>query len=238
MCHDEVEVNGWTSVPANAGAIFGDKSFINAVEALSIDEIKFPINDPVVERTVGYAKTVLPLETFNHSMRVYYYGMAITKQQFPEQASRLSPSTWALTCLLHDIGTSEQNLTATRMSFDIYGGIKALDILHSFGATPDRAEAVAEAIVRHQDIGIDGTITFIGQLIQLATIYDNVGAHPYVKDFSKLVHDTTRAEIKGAHPPLEWRAFFSNLIQKEQTSKPWCHTTHIVNMTKKSRPAP
>jgi cyanamide hydratase len=156
--------------------------------------------------------------------------MVITKQQFPEQASTLSPSTWALTCLLHDIGTSEHNLTATRMSFDIYGGIKALDILNDFGATPDQAEAVAEAIIRHQDIGVHGTITYIGQLIQLATIYDNVGAHPYVKDFGKLIHDTTRAQVHEAHPPGEWRTFFSSVIQKEEAIKPWCHTKKMVNV--------
>jgi cyanamide hydratase len=75
MCQNEVEVNGWTSIPANAGDIFGDKPFINVPEALSIDEIKLPIDDPIVEKTLRYAKTALPIETFNHSMRVYYYGM-------------------------------------------------------------------------------------------------------------------------------------------------------------------
>ncbi|KAF4213865.1 hypothetical protein CNMCM5878_009927 [Aspergillus fumigatiaffinis] len=229
MCQNEVEVNGWTSMPANAGAIFGDKPF-NVPEALSIDEIKLPIDDPIVEKTLRYAKTALPIETFNHSMRVYYYGMVITKQQFPKQASALSPSTWALACLLHDIGTSEHNLTATRMSFDIYGGIKALDVLEGFGATSDQAEAVAEAIIRHQDVGVHGTITYIGQLIQLATIYDNVGSHPYVKDFGKLIHDTTRAQVHGAHPPGEWRTFFSSVIQKEEAIKPWCHTKKMVNV--------
>lgn len=38
------------------------------------------------------------------------------------------------------------------MSFDIYGGIKALEVLKTFGSTHDQAEAVAEAIVRHQDV--------------------------------------------------------------------------------------
>jgi cyanamide hydratase len=137
-----------------------------------------------------------------------------------------------LTCLLHDLGTAENNLTATRMSFDIYGGIKALDILKRFGATSDQAEAAAEAIIRHEDMGIDGTITYIGQLIQLATTYDNTGFHPHVKDFGKIIHDVTRAEINEAHPRLEWCTFFSNTIQKEETIKPWCHSTHLVNFSK------
>ncbi|KAI9930726.1 hypothetical protein ASPWEDRAFT_107537 [Aspergillus wentii DTO 134E9] len=232
MCQREVGLNGWTSMPANAGTIFGDRSFINEPKAMSIEEIKFPFNDPVVAKTLDYAKAVLHPETFNHSMRVYHYGMAITKQQFPEQAAALSPVTWALTCLLHDLGTAEENLTATRMSFDIYGGIKALSVLKDFGATVDQAEAAAEAIIRHEDMGVDGTITYIGQLIQLATTYDNTGFHPHVKDFGKLVHDETRAQINTAYPRLKWCTFFSGVIRKEEMIKPWCHSTHLVDFDK------
>jgi cyanamide hydratase len=158
--------------------------------------------------------------------------MAITKQQFPQQYADLNPATWALTCLLHDLGTAEENLTATRMSFDISGGIKALNILKGFGATTDQAEAVAEAIIRHEDMGVDGTITYIGQLIQLATTYDNTGVHPHVKDFEKLIHDVTRAEINESIPRLRWSNFFSGIIRKEENIKPWCHSTHLVDFDK------
>lgn len=155
--------------------------------------------------------------------------MAITKQQFPKQAATLNPSTWALACLLHDLGTADENLTATHMSFDIYGGIKALQVLKDFGATTDQAEAVAEAIIRHQDLGVDGTITYLGQLIQLATIYDNVGAHPQVKNFGELIHDTTRAQINEAYQRDQWCLFFGSVIRKEEGIKPWCHSTHILD---------
>ncbi|RAL16608.1 cyanamide hydratase [Aspergillus homomorphus CBS 101889] len=168
----------------------------NGVVAIELDEIEFPYNDSVVAKTLEYARTVLYPETLNHSMRVYYY------QQFPAQAASLNPATWALTCLLHDLGTGEENLTATRMSFDIYGGIKALYVLEDFGATTDQAEAAAEAIIRHEDMGVDGAITYFGQL-----------------GFKKLVHDTTRRLINEAHPRL----------QMEELVKPWCHSTHLVD---------
>lgn len=158
--------------------------------------------------------------------------MAITKQQFPERYAVVNPSSWALTCLLHDIGTAEENLTATRMSFDIYGGIKALHILNDIGATKDQAEATSEAIIRHEDMGVDGTITYFGQLIQLATTYDNTGYHPHIKDFGKMLHESTRAEINEAHPRLKWCTFFSGTIRKEEEIKPWCHSTHLVNFAK------
>ncbi|KAJ5922290.1 hypothetical protein N7516_009993 [Penicillium verrucosum] len=229
MCHQEIAANGWTSTAANAGAIFGDQPFINKPDALCFTDIKFPFDDPTVAKTLKYAKETLHAETFNHSMRVYFYGMAITKQQFPEKAAALNPVTWALTCLLHDLGTADENLTATRMSFDIYGGIKALSILKDFGATADQAEAAAEAIIRHEDMGVDGTITFIGQLIQLATTYDNTGFHPHVKNFGEMIHETTRTQINEAYPRIKWCAFFSSVIRKEEKIKPWCHSTHLVN---------
>ncbi|VUC34387.1 unnamed protein product [Clonostachys rosea] len=241
MCQsDEIGQNGWTSTPVNAGVIFGDRPFINEPAPLSFKDIGFPHDDPVVKKTYDYAKAALHAETFNHSMRIIIgllaadkdQGIAIAKQQFPDQAAVLKPATWALTCLLHDIGTSEENLTANRMSFDLYGGIKALQVLKDLGATTDQAEAVSEAIIRHQDLGVDGTITFIGQLIQLATIYDNIGVHPHVKEFGKLIHDVTRKEINEAFPRSKWCSFFAKVIEKEEKIKPWCHSTHLVDFAK------
>ena len=58
------------------------------------------------------------------------------------------------------------------MSFEFYGGYLALDVLKDteLAAPIEQAEAVAEAVIRHQDIGTHGKITTLGQLIQLATI--------------------------------------------------------------------
>lgn len=75
MCHQEIAANGWTSVPANAGAIFGDYPFITKPEPLALSDIKFPFDDPTVAKTLKYAREKLHPETFNHSMRVYFYGM-------------------------------------------------------------------------------------------------------------------------------------------------------------------
>jgi cyanamide hydratase len=83
MYQDETKLNGWSSMPADAGIIFGDRPFINEPGPISVDEIKFPVDDPVVVKTSDYAKAVLHPETFNHSMRVYYYGM------YPERCNPL-----------------------------------------------------------------------------------------------------------------------------------------------------
>lgn len=159
-------------------------------------------------------------------------GHVIARQLLPKHAAELSPITWALTCLLHDIGTAEAYFKKTRMSFDIYGGIKAMEVLKILGSTHDQAEAVAEAIIRHEDMGVDGTITFMGQLIQLATLYDNVGVYDGVGDFGQLVHDTTRDNVNTTFPRLSWCSWFANTVRAEEGYKPWCHTTHIPGFDK------
>ena len=55
------------------------------------------------------------------------------------------------------------------MSFDFQGGFIALNKLQELGAPKIQAESVAEAIIRHQDPGETGTISAMGQLIQVAT---------------------------------------------------------------------
>lgn len=77
-----------------------------------------------------------------------------------------------MACLLHDIGTTDKNITATHMSFEFYGGLLARDLLYNqYHAPIDQAESVAECIIRHQDIADTGKITTLGLLIQLATIF-------------------------------------------------------------------
>lgn len=57
------------------------------------------------------------------------------------------------------------------MSFEYYGAFKALNFLRDNGASTDQAEAVSEAIIRHADLGETGTLTTLGMLIQLSTVF-------------------------------------------------------------------
>jgi cyanamide hydratase len=79
--------------------------------------------------------------------------------------------TYYITCLLHDLGTTDENMYGTHMSFEYYGAFKALKFLCDNGASKDQAEAVSEAIVRHADLGETGTLTSLGMLIQLSTVF-------------------------------------------------------------------
>lgn len=64
----------------------------------------------------------------------------------------------------------------------------------------------------------------MGQIIQLATVYDNLGARPY------LVHETTRADVNRAFPRGGWSGCFAKTIREEVKAKPWAHSTHLGGM--------
>ena len=94
-------------------------------------------------------------------------GQAIVRNHFPDW--EYTPEVYYLCCLLHDIATSPKNLRATKLSFEYYGGMIAHDLITKNGGSQDLAEAVTEAIIRHQDFIEDGSITTVGQVIQLST---------------------------------------------------------------------
>jgi cyanamide hydratase len=59
--------------------------------------------------------------------------------------------------------------------------------LQAYGAPKEQAESVTEAIIRHQDLGDIGTISTVGQLIQLSTLYGTATMRPPFHPKSKSI---------------------------------------------------
>lgn len=187
-----INIYGFTAVPASAEALLTSTPAYppptTAPIPILVSNTPIP-NTPLATRINAYAKAHLPTPTYNHSLRVYHFGLAIKRYRFPFPDWDFSDETYFLACALHDIGTTEENIQATRLSFEFSGGYLALDLLQdkssqnqsqsqstsTDGATAvaprDQAESVAEAIIRHQDLCTVGKITAVGQLLQLATIF-------------------------------------------------------------------
>lgn len=70
----EEQLNGWTAVPLDAGKLFNGKAYRNMPSPIKVADISFPNHDVVVAKVQAHAKEKLSIETYNHSMRVYYYG--------------------------------------------------------------------------------------------------------------------------------------------------------------------
>ena len=78
--------------------------------------------------------------------------------------------------MLHDIGTTDANISRTKMSFEFKGAVIAMDLLRGWGASEDLVEQVGEVIIRHQDVGTTGTQTAVGGLIHVTTLLGDM--HP------------------------------------------------------------
>ncbi|KAL8871293.1 MAG: hypothetical protein Q9198_007448 [Flavoplaca austrocitrina] len=216
---DVVKTYGWEAKPRDSSELLGGKKNVKEPEPQIVASIELP-DSTLAKSVLKYAQTELSTPTFNHSMRVFYYGKAIHIQQFPDW--QFTDETYLLACLLHDLGTTDKNISGTMMSFEYYGGILALNLLSKELHAPiEQAESVAEAVFRHQDIGQTGTITTIGQLLQLATIFDNMGGH---KD---LIHEDTIKDVTKRWPRNRWSSCFAATIRKENGLKPWAHTTTL-----------
>ena len=145
-------------------------------------------------------------------------GQAIAMQHFPEW--RYSPETYLLASLLHDIGTTDQNMQNTRLSFEFQGGFQALNLLKQTGATQSAAESVCETIIRHQDVGETGNVSVLTAVIHFDTLLDNAGANP------QLVHVDTIMNVVEAWPRKGWTGCFAGVVRKETELKPWSHVSH------------
>ncbi|CAI5756740.1 unnamed protein product [Candida verbasci] len=181
---------------------------------------ELPLKKPLSKFIHDYAKEKLPIEAFNHSVRVYLYSLAIIHDQFPDW--KLDHEVIFVTSLLHDIGTTDHNLKATKMSFEFYGGIISRDlILKQTDCNQEFADAVTEAIIRHQDLGESGYITTLGLILQISTILDNVGKN------TDLIHKDTLNVINKKYSREGWLSCFANVIESENKLKPWSHTTSL-----------
>lgn len=91
----------------------------------------------------------------------------------------------------------------------------------SAAAPVEQAESVTEAILRHQDIQDKGKVTMMTQLIQLATILDNVGGN------AEMVHRGTIEEVVKEWPRKGWSACFNAVVEQEKQIKPWAMVSRL-----------
>lgn len=218
---DPVSFYGFTPVPRDPDVLFKDHPTATGdhpkQDPFTIKDFPFP-DSPVVREVKAFVQTELDEQTFNHSNRVYIYGTALVRTHFPSWT--YDSETYYLACLLHDIGTAERFLATTKLSFEFKGAIVARDLILSLGGVEDQADSVCDAIVRHQDIFVKGgNITMIGQILQLATILDNVGLR------ANLIHPQVIETTTAAFARKGWSEHFARVVEKELILKPWCHTS-------------
>ncbi|OBT54781.1 hypothetical protein VE04_05628 [Pseudogymnoascus sp. 24MN13] len=213
---EDIKTYGFAALPRSTRRPLASRVDPKQPTELGVDDIPLP-DSPLAGKVVEYARRELPVETFNHRI-------AIARFSFPELLTPSWITTYLLTSLLHDIGTTPTNITSTLLSFEFHGGLLVLDLLKKEGAPTAQAEGAAEPVIRHQDLGETGFVTSITAVILLATIFgefDNVGKN------AELVHPQTIVNITNAYPRMKWSQCFAHTIGQEMELKPWAHTSHL-----------
>jgi len=211
---------------------------ISSPKPLTPAQLPLP-STPLANRINSYAKAKLPFQTYTHSLRVYTYGRAIAHECYPDwklQPNSKLDETWFITALLHDIGTTPEHISSTKLSYEFWAGYHALDILQDTSATAphggheasgvasrEQAESIAEAIVRHQDVQDKGRISLLTRLIHMGTLLDNVGAGV------EMVHPETIRAVNETYDRKGWSGCFRDTVLKEKSLKPWAMVSRIEN---------
>jgi cyanamide hydratase len=73
MATADPHVNGWTTVPRSIDSFLSGANASNT-KPFAVSDIEIPTSK-AAQQTQAYAKEFLSEPTFNHSMRVFYYGM-------------------------------------------------------------------------------------------------------------------------------------------------------------------
>lgn len=221
---------GLTSRPADQAK---DRPENPSPKPVPISSLK-PPTTPLANRINSYCRSKLPEDTYRHSLRVFSYGCAIARECYPSFG--LTPGspleeTWFCTAMLHDIGTTPEHISSTRLSYEFWAGYHALDLLQDVKvsgggegvAEKDQAESVAEAIIRHQDVQPNGSVSLMTRLIHWGTLLDNIGAGP------ELVDEGTIEEVCKEYPRKGWSGCFKRTVEEELKLKPYAMVSRIEN---------
>ena len=72
---EAIKLYGWKALPVDPTLKqwLGDKKFVREPVPQLCSQVKVPDSE-LAKACLEYAKAELPIETFHHSMRVFYYG--------------------------------------------------------------------------------------------------------------------------------------------------------------------
>ncbi|KAJ6469123.1 hypothetical protein C8R47DRAFT_797141 [Mycena vitilis] len=197
--------------------------------------------DPAHAASFEYAKKITPHEGFIHSVRSYYFALAILYNGFPSETPGVPQITFEELnrriyhcCILHDLGwttTSEgREHPAHGMTFELHGGIMAYEHLHAAAPNLDAQQVgdIVQSIVLHTSQWESGKSSATQILMSLGALFDVCGYDargPGSFDF--LLNRKTVQEIEKEYPRGNFAAEGMEVLQREFTEKPNCLLLHF-----------
>ncbi|KAJ7173027.1 hypothetical protein C8R43DRAFT_1119831 [Mycena crocata] len=227
-------------VPSNTQELFALAKF--KPDFVSLDTLRAVPLDPEHHASFEYAKQITPPAGFVHSVRCYYFALAMLHNGFPSGTPGVPQITFEEltrrlyhTCLLHDLGWSQnaEGLThpAHAMSFELHGGIMAYEHLHRAAPAldPHQVGDIVQSIVLHTLSWPAGTSSATGILMSLGAYFDVGGYDGFGSPGSldSLVNRKTVREIEKEYPRGNFAREGAGVLNREFEEKPNCLLSHF-----------
>ncbi|KAF8145965.1 hypothetical protein K438DRAFT_1944846 [Mycena galopus ATCC 62051] len=195
--------------------------------------------DPEHSASFQYAQKITPHEGFIHSIRCYYFALAMLHNGFPSGTPGVPQITFEElnrrlyhTCLLHDLGwtmTDEgRGHPAHAMTFELHGGIMAYEHLHGAAPNldPQQVGDIVQSIVLHTLEWPSGKSSATGSLMFLSAWFDVCGYHE-AGFGSRFVDPRTVQEIEKEYPRGSFAIEGKEVLDREFSNKPNCLLAHF-----------
>ncbi|KAJ7481945.1 hypothetical protein FB451DRAFT_1130376 [Mycena latifolia] len=197
--------------------------------------------DPAHAASFEFSKKITPHYGFIHSIRCYYFSLALLYNGFPSGTPGVPQITFEElnrrlyhTCLLHDIGwtttTEGREHPAHAMTFELHGGLMAYEHLHATAPDLDAHQVgeIVESIVLHSSLWASGTSSATKTLMTLSAFFDVCGFDSQVPgSFDPMFSRKTVQEIEKEYPRGKLAHECVAVLSREFNLKPDCLLTHL-----------
>ncbi|KAJ7173019.1 hypothetical protein C8R43DRAFT_1102812 [Mycena crocata] len=188
-----------------------------------------------------FSEKIAPRFAFIHSLRCYYFALAMLHSGFPSGTPGVPQITFEElsrrlyhTCLFHDLGwtQSTEGLAhpAHAMTFELHGGIMAYEHLHSSASALDAQQVgdIVQSIVFHCSRWPSGTSSANAMLMYLSAFFDVGGYDAFGPgSLNSLVNRKTVQEIEKEYPRGDFGVNSKETLLGELDQKPNCLLSHF-----------
>ncbi|KAE9388353.1 hypothetical protein BT96DRAFT_927148 [Gymnopus androsaceus JB14] len=188
------------------------------------------------------AKKLTSESIFNHSLRMYYYSLAILHSGFPSKTPSVPQIAREevfkrvyLGTVLHDLGLSTNEEVTTHpsheMTFEFTGGIIAFEhLVQTYGPLLNASEIgdVTQSIMLHTNPFNAGMSSATAMLVQLSAFFDLGGYDAFGRPelLDCMLHADTVKEIQDAIPKEQLAKEFLSGLEVMVKAKPNCIVAH------------
>ncbi|KAK7019971.1 hypothetical protein R3P38DRAFT_2782333 [Favolaschia claudopus] len=188
-----------------------------------------------------YAKKITIPAGYLHSLRVYYFALAILYNGFSSATPGVPQLTFVElnrrlyhTCILHDLGWTKalEGLAhpTAAMTFEFHGGFLAYEHLRKIAPdlTSSQISDIVQSIMLHTSQWPSGQSSIVKSLLSVAAIFDIGGYDGQgAGSFDFLIHRKTVQEIEKEFPRGNFVAESSEILGREFEKKPDCLLGHF-----------